>query len=102
MYLKHHTSYNRLGKPKACVCISLSLDVFNLGIISCRFWRVSLTTEDVMSTALAFACGKFIVATCPIQTLALPTCHLQLFVRSVHFHNHNIALIDSICLYYNL
>lgn len=47
---------------------TLILVIFNLWHFTmCRFWMVSLTTEDVMSIALAFACGKFIAVICRIH-----------------------------------
>lgn len=48
---------------------------------------VSLIIEDAMSTALAYAYGKFIAAICLTRTLALLMYHLQLFDRSVFSRN---------------
>jgi hypothetical protein len=44
---------------------------------------VSLTTGNVMYTALAYACGKSIAVTCLIRILVLLKFHLQLFDRFV-------------------
>jgi hypothetical protein len=58
-----------------------------LTITLCRFLMVNLITEDVMSTALAYAYGKFIAVICLTQILASLMCRLQLFDRSVHLMN---------------
>ncbi|TYG78322.1 hypothetical protein ES288_D02G050200v1 [Gossypium darwinii] len=47
----------------------------------CRCLMVSPTTESAMSTASAFACGKFIAAICLSRILALSKCRPQLFKR---------------------
>lgn len=46
-----------------------------------RFFKGSHTIEDVMSIALASACGKFTAVICHTLILVLLTCHLQLFDR---------------------
>jgi len=43
------------------------LSALIIGLHKCRFWMGSLTTGDVMSIALAFACGKFTAVICLIQ-----------------------------------
>ena len=49
----------------------------------CRFLMASRIIENVMSTALAYACGRFIVVICLTQTCPLLKFHLLLFDRSV-------------------
>lgn len=56
----------------------------------------SLTTENVMSTVLAYAYGKFTAVTCHTQILALLKYLLQSFARSFFLLRHVIGVHETI------
>lgn len=53
--------------------------------------------EAVMSTALAYVCGKFIAVICLTLILVLLTCHLLLFDRLVHKPEIMYLHVHSLC-----
>ena len=63
---------------------------------------VSLTTGNVMYTALAYACGKSIAVICLIRILVLLKFHLQLFDRFVCFYILITVVGGPIFISYNL
>lgn len=64
-------------------CVSSHLRGKTNEVHLCRFLMGSLIIENVMSTALAYVYGKFIVVIFLTRILALLKFHLLLYDRSV-------------------